>query len=777
MKMFSIACCFFLFTSLCYNQSSTLKGRILDNSNGTGLPAATIRIENSSRGTISNMNGDFSLTIQDGPLTINVSYLGYLSKTLSLIAPYDSILIIKMEQAPVELPVVTVTSEDPAYEIIRKAISSKNKWRAILHNYSFDAFTRAVISRDTAVAMIVESYSTGYWRDGDTLRAVVKQKRQTQNIPISDNLITVRGITNFSDDTIHFAGYTCVGPLADNAFDYYTYTLIQTGKQKEKETYEISMQPKTKLTPLFRGKIYIADGFFALIGVDFQPNEAISFPFMSSFSLHLNQRYDLFDERFWLPVDIEVKGSFTIKLPGLTIPTIGLQQTSSIYDYSINREIADSIFHRPCLVTDSSAVKYDSTFWKTNVVLPLTPREETAYKSIDSTQTMDVQFKPHGILASLNSSEGIMKYLSFLDLRFNRVEGFYSGIDGPIDIFRKRLTLNTHVGYSFFQKQIQYDGSIEYAFDTTAQWSIGTGWHRRVAYTGTETYGTFENSLACLLDKNDFYDYYKTEGWKIWGHNHFNDVDLKLTYLDELQNSIQQTTNYSWFARERSYRAEPLINDGHLRSISLSGYYGPDDRGLASLQTGMMLEFTAEFSPKKVLSSTFDYSQYSFSGRYDIVTFGKSFLFKPFLRLYAQGGVSFGTTPFQKLFILESQLSGLSAGNVLRTSEPREFYGDKYLIFSVEHNFRTLPFLALGIPFLYEKNYELIVHTTFARSWFSSQTIQNLPVIPHTTDGWFVEYGFGLSRILEFLRMDLTWRYGEKSKSGPVFTLGIATIF
>ncbi len=777
MRMLSLALCFFLITSISYCQTSTLKGRVLDGATGNGLPAATIRIENSSRGTISNQNGDFSLVVQNGPSTIIISYLGYITKSLSIIAPMDSLLIIKLESAPVELPALTIISEDPAYDIVRKAIANKRIWKSILHDYKFDSFTRTVISRDTSISMIAESYSTGYWRKGDTLREVVTQKRQTQNIPMSENFTEARGITNFSDDTIRFSGYSAIGPLADNAFDYYDYSLLNTEKQNGKEIFKISLTPKTKTIPLFRGTMFINDGTFALIGIEFEPNEAISFPFLKSFSLHFKQQYAIFEDRFWLPVDIRVNGLMTIGILGLSLSPFGFEQTSSNYDYSINKEIPDSIFHQPRVTTDSSAERYDSTFWKTNSFLPPTSREEIAYKTIDSIQKSEVQFKPSGIMATLGSPEWIMKNISFLDLHFNRVEGFYSGIDGLIEIFKKSLTFNPHLGYPFFQKQLEVGSSIEYAFDTTGRWNLGVDGHRWITHTGAETYGTLVNSLTCLMGKDDFYDYYKTEGWKNWIRFKPNNFEMTFTYLDELQSSILQTTNYSWFSRGRGYRVQPLINDGRLRSLSISCNYGQPKNIFTPVQTGIILNFTAEFSPHGLLASSFDYSQYSFSFQQDIITFGKNFLFKPFLRLYAQGGASFGTTPFQKLFVLESQLSGLSSDNVLRTSNPREFYGDKYLIISIEHNFRTLPFLATGIPFLYERNLDLILHTTFARSWILSRTTQNLPIIPHTTDGWLAEYGFGLSRILDFFRVDLTWRYGGPSRSYPAITVGIATIF
>ena len=82
----------------------------------------------------------------------------------------------------------------------------------------------------------------------------------------------------------------------------------------------------------------------------------------------------------------------------------------------------------------------------------------------------------------------------------------------------------------------------------------------------------------------------------------------------------------------------------------------------------------------------------------------------------------------------------------------KEFSGTGYLAFNAEHNFRSLPFLALDIPFLYENAIEIILHASSARTWNTD------PLALTTTDGWYFEEGFGISRLFDILRVDFTWR-------------------
>ena len=104
----------------------------------------------------------------------------------------------------------------------------------------------------------------------------------------------------------------------------------------------------------------------------------------------------------------------------------------------------------------------------------------------------------------------------------------------------------------------------------------------------------------------------------------------------------------------------------------------------------------------------------------------------------------------------------------MRGMNVKEYSGTGYIAVNAEHTFRSLPFLALGIPFLYENNIELIVYGGAARTW-------GTPGLPlQTTDGWYTEAGFGINRIVDILRADFTWRL-----SAPRFfrlTLGFAQI-
>ncbi|HYC29955.1 MAG TPA: carboxypeptidase regulatory-like domain-containing protein, partial [Chitinophagaceae bacterium] len=58
-----------------FAQTTTVKGTVKD-ANGSPLAGASITVEGQKGGTITDANGNFSLRVQPGSLTLLVSYVG-----------------------------------------------------------------------------------------------------------------------------------------------------------------------------------------------------------------------------------------------------------------------------------------------------------------------------------------------------------------------------------------------------------------------------------------------------------------------------------------------------------------------------------------------------------------------------------------------------------------------------------------------------------------------------------------------------------------------------
>ncbi|MFN0159304.1 MAG: DUF5686 family protein [Bacteroidota bacterium] len=752
-------------------QEYSLTGTLRDSVTGQTIVAANIRVLGTARGTVCNTEGAYRLMLPAGDHRIVITSLGYRPDTVALQLTRNTTLDFSLTPSDITLAEILVTGEDPARAIIRQAIANKRRWIDKLQSYEMAAFTRQVLRRDTSIASITEAYTKGYWQRGDTLREVVLQKRQTENIDVGGNFASVGRLLNFYDEDIRFIGYTFVGPIADNAFDHYDYKLLSTRTAHRSEMYEIELIPLSATVPCFTGTISIADGSFALVGVDVEPNQAFLLPFVKEKSIRYRQQFSQYDGSYWLPADIRVDAHFTLGIVGFSFPAIGFTQTSVVTEYSINTPIPDSIFRKPLLVVDSSATTFDSTFWASPTALPLTTEEQTAYATLDSTQTLEAQFRPGGFAMTLGSADGTgVNALSLLDVSFNRIEGAHLGLHGTFDELSEYFTLRGGFAYGFSDKKTKYSIGAEIFPLGNKLFGVGGDFYRLVQpFPEQGYYGNVANSISSLLDKNDYRDYYRTEGWSATlSSSPSRDVKAALSFVHEKHSTAEQTTDYSLFRKSRPYRPNPAAGEGNLRSLRLDFGFGRSGEAL-DIITRNGVDFSMEYSSPDFASSSFNFLRYHVVGTLVFPTFAQRFLFSPSVRVRLAAGAATGTLPPQRLFSIESASSVYAPFGVMKAMDVKEFGGTSYTAINIEHNFRSLPFLALGIPFLYENNIEFIVHGGIAKSW------NNGPLQVNTTDRVYSDMGFGISRIFDLLRCDFTWRLSTPGNFR--FTLSVANLF
>lgn len=89
---------------------STLTGRVTDTKDEGGLAGATVAIEGTTLGTVTDGNGNFTLDqVPDGEVVVTVSYIGYETLRKSVNAPLDRLLNLRPRPSSVNLETVTVS--------------------------------------------------------------------------------------------------------------------------------------------------------------------------------------------------------------------------------------------------------------------------------------------------------------------------------------------------------------------------------------------------------------------------------------------------------------------------------------------------------------------------------------------------------------------------------------------------------------------------------------------------------------------------------------------
>ncbi|NNL21208.1 MAG: carboxypeptidase-like regulatory domain-containing protein, partial [Ignavibacteriaceae bacterium] len=234
-----------VFVQISFSQTFTVNGKAIDLKTNEQLPYVNIRVLNTSLGTAANVNGDFELKLKKGKYTLVASYIGYYSDTTEVNLNNSLSVNFKLKQTDISLPeIVIFPEENPALEIIRKAIEKKKERKAKLLSYEFEAYTKGLIrttdeisakrrtissgvgsdddSVDLKITGILENHSKGYFKKPDEFKEVILARKQSANLPPTINILTGgRLIQNFYEGDVNFFGADLPGPISDDALDYY----------------------------------------------------------------------------------------------------------------------------------------------------------------------------------------------------------------------------------------------------------------------------------------------------------------------------------------------------------------------------------------------------------------------------------------------------------------------------------------------------------------------------------------------------------------------------
>ncbi len=772
-----------LFSTQLFAQK-TIEGTITNAKTDDPLPAANIVIQGVYQGTISNRNGFYRLAIADSllPATIRISYIGYHSKKRIIRQSSPRVQNFRLKPSVTQLEALSVTAKAADLTVMERVIRRKQQWLKKLHTYKAEAYSRQILSKDTAIVSITESISTIYWGEDKGSREVLKWRNQTRNIEIGNNFAGVSYLPNLYNNNIEIAGYNLVGITHPEASSYYNFKIIDLLSIDGQRVYKIKVIPDKTLQPLFTGVAYVLDEKFALLKVNLSLNDVVRFPTpIQDFNLRYRQQFNNFGRSFWLPVNVRIQGELKIDMLGLEFPRMKFRQVARITNYKVNIPLPDSLYEDEDLITiDSTDVAKDSLFLKKIERIPLSPKEERAYATIDSAETIEEAFKPSGFLARFidNNEEkadttdsnrfNIDIPGSFSPrLHFNRVDGFYGGLIykiEPVD----RLTLSVEGGYSMGYNAWSYGAGAEFDLtESRIQSSIGISYLASTA----PRYSSFiwnptMSSLPNLLGFPNYFDYFRNEGFKAYAKlfDLETELSLKVAFLSKNQSSTTQETGYDILGREQTVRPNPAINEGRLHSINAKIAYNLDEDYSFGITGLKRITFNVEYS-NEALGSDFNFIRYSTNIFWNFETFLRRRLFpnKLFVRLSA--GTFSGRLPIQKFGIADVAEGFFSPFGVLRTTRFRPFEGEQYAALFIEHNFRTVPFELLGLGWAAGHNIGIIAFGSVARSWISEERLSNIiartAYIPKTTDDFYYEAGLSITGILSLFRVDFAYRLDE----------------
>lgn len=251
-----------------------MTGVIVDEETGDPLPFATIGFNNIPRGTVTNNNGEFRLSIppESREDTLSVSYLGYFGREIPVSQASGSNMRITMRREYISIPEIIIRNQIPQ-DIIKKA------FRSVPDNYGrtpamMTGFYREGVLKKNELQSYSEAvlriYKSAY--SGSLLNDQIKvfKSRKIENIDRSDTL-AVRLKAGLS---------TCLElDGANNYFDFispegmqdYNYRITDIVTYDDESAYAVEFEQKENAElPLFRGTIFINTSDFGIYTAEFE---------------------------------------------------------------------------------------------------------------------------------------------------------------------------------------------------------------------------------------------------------------------------------------------------------------------------------------------------------------------------------------------------------------------------------------------------------------------------------------------------------------------------
>ena len=781
-----------------------LRGTVTDAATGEPLPSATVQVQDTYQGTITNAEGRYALRVDSLPVTLVVRFIGYETARRRIADP-SARPRFQLSPSTVRMDEVVVTGEDFAENVMRKVVERKQEWWDSLRTYTVDAYNRFAFANDSGIVSIAESRTAAFWRRDEGTREIVKERRQTENLEI-DALPAAATVENLYADDVELFEHRLVGVTHPDAVERYRFTLDSVRARNGRRVYDIRVEPERRTLVGFRGQVSVLDSVYALLEARLEPTRAVRFPRgVDLREVTLQQQFSSFGGPFWLPVDYRARYVVDVGLGALLqVPTLRIDQVSRLSNYAVNAPVPDSLFDSGRTVqVDSAAIAEQrslqpeatraDTFRTEGTVVPLSRAEREAYAQIDSTQTMEKAFEPTGLLARLGNvggeDDGEDRPVLFPEwasltprLRYNRVEGGHLG--GRLSLDLGRLSVEGRSAYNTAARSPfawSYGGRARLALGPEAAWTLGARYDFGIrpryganAFTGQVSGpAEIENSLAALSADGDNFDYYGTERMRGSVQRTFSSLDLsvQLQVTSEDVAPVAKNTDYDLFGETTRLRLNPRVRDQDLRSVGGRIVWG-DAPELFGTGFHHRVALTVEHSDPELLDSDADFTRFAAAAEVRLPTFFQRRLRPNQLWLHVQGGTFTGTLPLVRAHAVGGL--AVTALGEMHTLDERAYQGEQSLGIFWEHHFRSLPFERVGLMGLADRRLGLSVHGGHVRSWFDAARLAELrqrnPFLSDSQD-WHHEVGASLNGVLGILEVSGTVRLDE-----PGFTLGIGTV-
>ncbi len=798
---------FLIITSFAYSQVK-VSGIIVDESNEP-VPFANVTFKSSTVGTVSDENGKFYLESDKTYTQLQISFLGFETKTIPLkVRNFNLKITLKEDSASLEEVVVysgkVKKKGNPAIAILRKIWAKKRQNGIHLYKqYEYDKYEKIEFDLNNitekfkkkkifkGMEFIFEKIDTSNITGKSYLPIFINEaiyKTHGKNKPkkFREELIANKNSGfdsnqqliefvkqlyvdyNIYDNYLKFFDKSFTSPLSRTGPSVYNYVLTDSAFIEDKWCYNILFYPRRKNELTFKGDFWVNDTTFAVKQIEMNATKSANINWVKE--IYVEQEFDVLNDSVFLLKRDHMMSDFSLNKKDKSKGVYG-RRTTLFNDYRFDKEKEDKFYAARVEAYKEEIYNKTNDYWSKNRLESLNEDEVGIYKMLDTLKTNRKFKQLYNITATFASGywemfEGFDYGPIFSSFGSNDVEGTRVRIGGRTYFGQNDpWRIQAFMAYGIKDKKVKYGIGGKWMINKKNRVIISAGNRRDVEQTGvslTTTNDVLSRSFASAA----FFT--RGENFRLTNLN-LSNLAIDFEPVRNLNFRIGATYKTMRSAAPELFNLNYLDENGVERSevkqteVDFAIKYTPGRKNVGfgverSVSNGgryPVLYASYTKGLKGVLNSDFDYDklQLFYSHRILMGGLGK-------LKYVMEAGKTFGDVPLTLLDVVPGNQTLTMAPRTFDLLDYYEFVTDQYASLHIEHNFNGRIFSR--VPLLRKLNLREIIG---ARAIVGSLSDSNIALSRFLSDGNadaptkpYYEYHAGVGNIFKLLRIDFVFR-------------------
>ena len=788
--------------------SGNINGVIKDAKTKECVPFANVVIQNTTIGTVSDMNGNFSLTPQSLPVTITVSLVGYKSQEI-IIEDLTKPLVIHLEEDVYSLNEIII-KPDNSYErsILRKISKSRSRNNPSNFNtLNYEDYTRTTVfltnlNAKTAQSKTFKKSADAFVKKNDSLvmmpffmdETITEHRRNKRNnideskktSQKSDGILSESNTQvssvlksklttefNFYDNQINVLSRGFPSPISSTALLYYNIYLSDSTSVDNIKYYKFDFFPRSYKNITFKGHFWVEDKSWALTEIKASLPNSANLNFVSNLEVFIS--YKKANSKQWFYNSQKVNLQLTIN------------KNERKKDLRRSFAVQKLIAYQNVTVTPGVSARHKNTIKaspfkeedlgedaiiKTRLsVAPLDTFEQSAYEGIQQLKANNfIKAIDRFSAMTLNGYYNVNKidigpYFAFY--RKNEIEG--DRVTVPLRTGKKlfkNFMVAGYLGYGFKNKEWAQGGDVKYLLPAKKRTILSTGYH--------DDY--FD------LTRNKFVEFIRENPYSQGGGN------IISAFTSEMPNPYMMKNRHFNLTLEHQLTQ----NCGLLIRPSVNRYYSNYNLPFTSngvsgshfdtynLMLDVRLSFSQDYdegfftrfyygNQKPVLHFSTLLGNYQFSdedanntgfyANFNLSMKNRVNLGSAFIKMLIEGGYIIGDVPYPLLQLPRGTRDIGSARYHFNLLHHTSFAGDMYLSSHFYLNGGGIVFNKLPLIKKLNLREAITLKGYYGKLWGEHGKVMDIPDMLQTpSNAPYMEMGFGITNILKVLRVEYVKR-------------------